>query len=175
MKKLLILTILTLFLFQGISAINVNIEKLNSSQDTIIKGLGQPAVMDLNVTNLGNKDEDFLFYNLLGFIMEPKEPVFIEAHETKNIQLIIYPRKDLDFKNYLNMQYFVRAQSDKSEEEKKISMKIVELQDAFSVGSEEINPESNSIKIYITNKEKTSLKGLNVKFTSQFFELDDFC
>ncbi|MBD3247345.1 hypothetical protein GF378_01865 [Candidatus Pacearchaeota archaeon] len=176
MKKLSISVILmflvVLFVLPGVLAINVSIEKLATSEDTIVKGLNQPAIIDLKVTNNG-VDDEFLFYNLLGFVMKPEKPVEIDSHDAKTVQLTIYPRKDLDVKNYFNMQYFVRAESDESEIEKKATIKIIELQDAFEIGSGEIDPESNSIDVYIHNKEKISFEDLNVKFTSQFFELEE--
>jgi len=174
MKKLPILALLiALIVIPGVLAINVTLEKQDSSQDTIVKGLNQPAIIDLEVTNHDSGNDDFLFYNLLGFVMEPDRPVEIDGKDTKDIQLVIYPRKDLEVKNYFSMQYFVRAEGDESEQEEKVTIKIIELEDAFEIGSGEIDPESNSIDIYIHNKEKISFDDINVKFTSKFFELEE--
>jgi hypothetical protein len=174
MKKLLVLTLFALLILTlpTIIAIDVSVDKLNNSEDVIIKGLDQPAKVILNVTNNENTDK-FLFFNLLGFVMEPKDPVSIGGGMTKIVELTIYPRKDLDVKNYYALQYFIRAQSDETEQEEQLTIKMVELASAFEIGSEDIDPDSNSVTIYIHNKERFDFKDLNVRFTSQFFELTD--
>ncbi len=167
----IVIAIAILYSISFVNAIDVSIDKLDS-QDVIIKGLNQPAKINLNVTNNGQSD-NFIFYNLLGFIMEPKESIFIGKGESKIITLTVYPRKDLDVKNYYALQYFIRAESDKSEQEEQLVLKIVELSDAFEIGSEDINPSSNFAHIYIHNKEKFNFKDLNVRFLSQFFDLKE--
>lgn len=159
-----------LLILPMLSAINVNVTE-KSAQDVIIKGLDKPAIFNLEITN-NEKIDEFYFYNLLGFTLEPKEKVTINRDETKDVQLIIYPRTDLDINNYYTLQYFIRG-NDNSEQAEKITMKVVELKNAFEVGAAEIDPLSNSLNIYIYNKENTNFEDLNVKFSSKFFSLEE--
>ncbi|MAH03621.1 hypothetical protein CMI39_02430, partial [Candidatus Pacearchaeota archaeon] len=46
-----------------------------------------------------------------------------------------------------------------------------DLKDAFEIGSGEINPESNSLEIYIHNKENFDFEEINVEFSSAFFDI----
>ena len=65
MKKLLVFTLLILLILPSVLAIDITLEKQDSSRDTIIKGLNQPAIIDLKITNHEDRDDEFLFYNLL--------------------------------------------------------------------------------------------------------------
>ena len=49
-------------------------------------------------------------------------------------------------------------------------MKLIELEDAFEIGSNEINPESNSLEIYIKNKVNYNFENLDIEFSSAFFD-----
>lgn len=166
MKKLAII-LLFLLILPNVLAIDLIIEK-KSSNEVVIKGLNQPATFNLAISNQ-ESGGNFKFFNLLGFVMEPSNQVYIGGNKTEDVQLIVYPREDLDVENFYTLQYFIRAQ-DNSELKEKVTLKLVDLKDAFEIGSEEIDPESNSIKFYIYNKEKFNFKDLNVKFSSKFFE-----
>lgn len=151
-------------------AIDLSVEKLDA-QDTIIKGLDSPAKINIRITNNGDSGV-FSFYNLLGFIMEPNKSIEISKGSSKEVQLVIYPRKDLDVKNYYNFQYFIRG-SNKSEQEEKVILKIIELGDAFEVGADELDPEASSLNVYIHNKEDIDFKDLKVRFYSNFFDFEE--
>jgi len=170
MKKVVCLALLILIL-PTIIAIDLNVTQ-KDAKEVLIVGLNTPAVFDLEITNDGKTDE-FSFFNLVGFTMEPKESIPIERDETENVQVIIYPRDNIDFRSYYNLQYFIRAKSDSSDQKEKLTVKIIELEDAFEIGAEDIDPESNSLNIYIHNKENFDFKNLKVEFSSRFFELEE--
>lgn len=169
MKKLLSLTLLFLLL-PTILAIELSVEK-EAKQDIIIVGLDNPAIFNLDITNEGTTDQ-FTLYNLLGFQMEPKEPFEIGKDETKNMELIIYPRSGLTVRNFYTFEYFIRD-SKSNEQAEKLIVKIIDLEDAFEVGTSELDPDSNSLNIYIYNKEKFNFENLNVKFSSKFFNFEE--
>jgi len=168
MKKIILLLLL-IFLIFPVSAINITLEK-TPVREAIVNGLDSPAVFNLNITNDGLSDK-FSFYNLLGFTMEPSEKITIYNKETKNIELKIYPREGLNVKNYYTFSFFIRGEDD-SEISEKVTIKLVDLENAFEIGAEEFDPESSSLKIYIHNKENFDFKDLNVLFKSKFFEKD---
>jgi hypothetical protein len=169
MKKLIPFVLLLLIL-PSILAINITVEQ-NSSQDVLIAGLDNPAIFYLKITNF-DKTDDFIFYNLLGFTMEPKESITINKSQTENVELIVYPLNDITVRNFYTFQYFIRAR-DSTEHKEKVTIKIIDIEDAFEVGTSDLDPESNSLGIYIHNKENFDFKDLNVKFTSRFFELEE--
>ena len=169
MKKTLILLLIILLIFPSVLAINLKVEKPESNE-VIIAGINKPAVYDLEITNLELTD-NFRFDNLLGFSMFPIGTVQINTGETKKIQLIIYPRENFNYRGFYNFQYSIMGQ-DSSKIEEEIIIKIIDLEDAFEVGSGEIDPESNSLEIYIHNKENFDFEEINVEFSSVFFNIE---
>ena len=170
MKKILILFILVLSILPSILAINLNIEEKNSS-NVMIPEINRPAIFNLQITNLGSSD-NFQFYNLLGFGMAPKGTVQINSGETKNIQVMIFPREGLDYRGFQTFKYFIRG-GDTTEISQDVTIKIINLKDAFEIGAEEINPESNSFEVYIHNRENLNFSEINAKFSSAFFDFEE--
>ena len=168
MKKLMSL-LLILFILPTIMAIDLNIEQ-KESKNVMVVGLDTPAIFNLEITNNDNSDE-FSFFNLVGYTMEPKDPVQIDREETKNVIVKFYPRKDLSIRDFYAVQYFIRG-SDSSEQVEKLTVKVIDLKDAFEIGADDIDPESNSLDIYIHNKENFDFGNMNVKFNSRFFNLE---
>jgi len=169
MKKLFALLILV-FVLPSVLAVNLVIEK-QSSNEVIIQGLNEPATFNLRITNIGESD-DFQFYNLFGFSMAPKGTVQINNGEAKEIKLMIYPRDDFSFRGFYTFEYFIRGQ-DSTEISQRLTIKIVDLENVFEIGSGEINPESNSMEIYIHNKENFNFENMSIKFNSAFFDFEE--
>ena len=168
MKKMIFLIILFLIL-PNLYAINLEVQKVDS-REIIINKVNEPAIFDLKVKNLGSGD-NFEFYNLLGFSMAPKGTVFIATGETKDVQLIIYPREDLDYSGFYTFEYFIQG-SNKEKISEKVTINMVDLKNAFEIGSWEILPETSSINIYISNKINFDFDMVHIKFDSAFFELE---
>jgi|TARA_Y100000310_G_scaffold330040_1_gene400974 hypothetical protein len=167
MKKILILLMILLILPSTL-AINLKVEKPDSNE-VIIAGINKPAVYDLEITNLELTD-NFRFDNLLGFSMFPIGTIKINTGKTEKIQLIIYPRENFNYRGFYNFQYSIMGQ-DSSKIDEEVIIKIIDLKDAFEIGSGEINPESNSLEIYIHNKENFDFEEINVEFSSAFFDI----
>jgi len=170
MKKTFFLLLILLFLTPSLFGINLDVEK-KSSDEVFVSNINRPVIFDLKITNIG-KSDNFRFYNLLGFEMYPSGTVLINNMETKEVQLKIYPREDFFYGKFYTFSYFIRGQ-DSSEIKKELMFKIIELKDAFEVGSGEIDPESSSLKIYIKNKENFDFGEINTKFTSAFFNFEE--
>jgi len=169
MKKILTLFVFLLIIPQ-ILAVDIRIKQVDS-QDVVINGLDGFAKFNLKVENLGPSD-NFQFYNLLGFEMSPKEKIQIDSNEIKDIELIVYPREDLDYTGLYSFEYFIQG-GDSSKASEKLTLNIIELGDAFQVGSGEISPETNSIEIFILNKINFNFEDVDVKFSSAFFSLEE--
>lgn len=170
MKKLFIALLIVLLILPCILAINLEIEK-QSSDETMIFGLKEFVIFDLKITNKAQTD-NFEFYNLLGFDMFPIGTVNIGSGQTKDIELKISPIGEFNQKGSYTFQYFIKGQ-DLIQQEEKLTFKIVELKDAFEIGTEEVDFESNSIKIYVKNKVNFNFEKLNAKFSSIFFDFEE--
>jgi len=104
--------------------------------------------------------------------MSPKGSVSFNQGEAKSIDLMVYPRENFDFKGFYTFKYFIRG-NDGSETSQELTIKIVKLKDVFEIGSGEINLESNSLEIFIDNKENLDFEEVNVKFDSVFFKFEE--
>ncbi len=169
MKKIVLFLLGFFIILQFTSAINLKVEKI-SQNEVMIADVNKQTVFNLSITNL-NGDDYMEFYNLLGFQMFPIGSTPIKKGETKQIQLKISPIGKIKERGYYTLQYFIKGSND-SEIKQELTFKIIELKDAFEVGSEEVNPKKNTIIVYIKNKEKIDFEGLKVKFKSNFFTED---
>ncbi len=167
MKRALFVLLIALLILPSVLAIDLTFEK-KDSMDVVVAGLNQPARFIFDITN-NDADDEFQFYNLLGFEITPKERVSIDSGKTKEVEISVYPREDLNIRTYYTFPIYIKGE-DSSEMTKQLTIKITELKDAFEIGASEIAPESNSITIYILNKERYVFEDLNVKFKSKFFE-----
>lgn len=172
MKRAIILIFFALSFLSLItlaSAINLNIEK-TSSQEVMVAGINRPATFDLKITNLGASDS-FRFDNFLGFRMFPIGAVAIPSGKTEEIQLKVYPPENFQPRGFYNFQYQITA-SDLSSMKQDLTVKVIDLKDAFEIGSGNFNPESNSIEIYIQNKENFNFGDIKAVFSSPFFNVE---
>ncbi len=169
-SKRIFVFVVVLFLLPLVSAINLNVEQRDSNE-IMIQEINHPATFNFKITNLGRSD-NFQFYNLLGFSMSPKGSVHFSQGEAKSVDLMVYPRENFDFKGFYTFMYFIRGDNG-SEISQELKIKIIDLKDVFEIGSGEINPESNSLEIYLENKENLNLEEVNVKFDSVFFKFEE--
>lgn len=169
MKKVILLSFLAIFIIPTIFALNVNVQS-NTTNAVLITGVNEPAVFNLQITNLGPSD-NFHIYNLLGYVMNPTSAVHIDSGETKNVQVMIYPRSDLTYNGYYVFNYII--QNDAGDQiPESLSFKIMSLQSTLQVGASQINPQSNSVTIFIKNAVNFNFDNMTAQFTSPFFILN---
>ena len=169
MKKQILIILMILMILPLVLAIDLTIEK-QTSNEVMVVDVGAPAIVDLKVTN-NEKDDSFLFYTFFGQGIEPAQRIQIKEGETKDIQLAFLPRQDNNLRGFTTFEYFIQS-FNKTQLSKKITINLIDLKDAFEIGSQEINPESNTIIIYIQNKVNTNFDKLRVELNSPFFEID---
>ena len=173
MKKLVFLSLVflqVLILLPNILAIDLEVGKI-SQNEVLIADLESPvAVFDINITNNGPSG-NFEFYNLAGFSMSPTK-ITLNSGETKEIQLSLAPIGKISQRGFYTIPYFIRA-ADTSEIEESFTFKIIELREAFEVGSGDVDPESQSLDIFIKNLEDFDFGDVNVKFSSAFFNIEE--
>ena len=168
MKKLFVL-LFVLLLIPNILAININVEK-NSSDEVMIIGLEKPTIFNLNVTNYGSSD-NFIFYTFFGAGTYPVGTVSIAEGETKEIEFGVYPRQDLAQRGSITFNLFIQSQ-DGTEKTIPLVVKAVDLKNSMEIGSEEFNPDSNSLQIYIKNKVNFDFSKITARFKSPFFNFE---
>lgn len=168
MKKVALL-IFAIFLLPSLLAIDLNIEK-TSSNEVVIRGINQPAIFTLNITNL-EASGSFSIYNLLGFNMAPRE-FDLDKGETTELNLSVYPRDDLEQEGFYTLEYYIKNKLTSDTQTETLTMKLITLNNAFEVGSEVISPETNSLEIYISNKVNFNFNEVDVNFKSAFFDID---
>lgn len=168
MIKKSIILLFSILIIPSILAINLDVQKQNLNEVSIV-GRENPITFNLSITNNGETDE-FRFYNLFGFTMEPTERFKIESNEEKNIELVVYPRESFSKKGYFVLEYYIKDTKEIKQAEQ-LTIKFVELEDAFEIGSESINPESNTITLFIKNLEDYNFGEVNATFTSPFFNI----
>jgi len=169
MKKYLVIALALFFVLPSVLAIDLNVQKI-SKNEVMVVGLDNPATISLNITNLGPTDK-FSFYTFFGMGLKPTESIEILSGKSKEVQLEVFPRNDISFKGPTTFDIFIQGR-DKSEITYKETLTIIPLGEAFEIGADSINPESNSIKIYIKNKVNFKFDDLKMKLTSPFFELE---
>jgi len=169
MKKAFIFLLIALAVLPGIFAINLDVKK-TSSGEVMIADLNNPVAFDLEITNFGETN-DFEFYNLLAFDMQPIGTTTIEKNQTKNIELTITSLKDFTYRGFFTFSYFIRDSND-DEIQEQVIFKITDLESSFLIGSGEIHPNSNTIEIYIENKENFDFGQVSAKFSSVFFDFE---
>ena len=169
MKKRLLFLTLAVLLIPTILAIDLSVTELTKNNVMII-GLNQPTVFNLSIINNAYGDQ-LLFYTFFGSDYAPQESVSIPKDTTKVVEFKVYPRDDWKGRGITNFYYFIQAK-DGSEVKEQLTVNIIDLGDAFEIGSGDVNPESNSIELYIKNKVNYNFEDLSVRFKSAFFTLD---
>ena len=88
-----------------------------SFDETLIKELGDPAIIELKVTNIGNSGT-FVFDNIPGFFVMEKKDVFLRTDIPETIQLRVYAKSDIDYKKYYyTLQYNIKGPNNFSQSE----------------------------------------------------------
>ncbi|MFH1801478.1 MAG: hypothetical protein ABH804_01445 [archaeon] len=169
MKKIIFIIIALLLIFPTASALNLQIEK-KSSNEVLIYDLKKPAAFKIEITNFGPED-NIEFYNLLGFEMFPIGTVHLSSGETKEIELKLSPIGEIQQRGNYILEYFIRGQGG-SQIKQTLAFKIIDVKDAFEIGSGTVDPESHSLSVYIHNKVNFNFGDMKAKFTSPFFSIE---
>ncbi|HJX50424.1 MAG TPA: hypothetical protein VJ438_03100 [Candidatus Nanoarchaeia archaeon] len=169
MKKRFLLVIVAFFLILPlISAINLEIEE-KTSDVAMILGLDMPAIFDLSITNFGESDY-FMFYNFFGSDTLPKGTVLINSGEAKDVAVGVYPRDDLRQEGRIKFDIYIK--SDSGQMTYPLMVNAVKLKDAFEVGAEEFEPDSNNVSVYIKNTVNFNFNNIKARFKSPFFDFE---
>jgi len=162
MKKILIMLVFILIIEVGLG---LQVEK-RAINDVIVPQFNQPAKFNFIFTNF--TPGEYNIYSLSNLKMMPSNKFYLNPG-IRNLEVYFYPTDQLDIDGFYTFTYYVNGEE---KFEDRITMKVVSLQDAIEINSEENDFNSGKINFYIKNKENADLKDLKVKFSSIFF--DDF-
>jgi hypothetical protein len=168
MKRVIL--ILTLLIIPSVFALSLDIDK-SSTNEALILGLNKPAIFNINIENNGPSD-NLIFYTFFTPNFFPKGTTPINSGEVKAVQLEVYPPEGIKATGFQTFDYYIMGQ-DGSEIKQSLTVNVVELEEAFEIGSGEIDSESETMTIYIHNKVNFNFKELNVEFSSPFFKLEE--
>lgn len=168
MRKIILIFLTIILMFPFVLSLDLNIEKL-SSEEVMILGLDEPAIFILNITNNG-PTEYVSFYSYFSPEVFPKGTVKLEHKVPQIVEFKIYPPEKIKLGRYI-FDYYVRA--DNGEEVvQNVMVNVINLNDVFEIGSEEFDPESSTIQIYLQNKASFNFEKINVQISSAFFKIE---
>ncbi|MGV8152306.1 MAG: hypothetical protein ACP5OG_04440 [Candidatus Nanoarchaeia archaeon] len=163
------LGIITLMFF----ILNISAIELEVSQKTItssyISQIDSPAVYQLVIKNSAENDT-FRIYSIAGLYLEPSEEFEIKSGETKNIVVKATPNEAMKKKKgYSTIEYFIEN-SKKQTQAERITINIVDFEDAVSISCDPINPNTEEIILNIKNNIDYNFTDLKIKSTSDLFD-----
>jgi len=171
MKKWIIIIFLISINLFTVQAINLEVSSRPISNSYIIE-LGEPAVYELTIKNLGEND-NFEIYSLVGLDIT-HNPISITTNQTKRIQISIIPQDSLTLNQISPFAFEYKIKDSKNEIQKEtLSINIVKLASAFLITSEPINPDSETILLNIKNNLIYDFSGITIRATSAFFDHEE--
>lgn len=169
MKKFFVLILFFAFFSVSLAtAIHFDLDN-EDSNEVFIADIGQPAIYNVDITNLGNSG-NFSIYNFQGFKITPNQ-FSLKNLEKESFSFEISQLSEINKNGIYTLNMFV-SDGTGSKFKIPVNLEIVELGDSFNLIVDEINPESTSTKIYFINNKDFLFKNINVKFNSDFFTLE---
>jgi hypothetical protein len=167
MKKMVLLLFMFFLIAPFVLAMNLEVEK-QSTNEVMILGLNEPAVFDLKIKSVGSP-EDVMFYSFFSQDIYPNGMTHLSGGEAQEVPLKIYPPENIKT-GYYTFDYYIRNAKG-AEIPQTLTVNVIEFQDAFEIGSDEFDPQSTTLKIYIHNKVSFNFENISVTFSSPFFNL----
>ena len=166
MKTKIFAILILLLILPIVSAVNLQVNKV-SQNEVYILDTKKPVQVTLELNNLDTTN-DFTVYNLIGFQITP-DKIHLSQKEKTLVTINITPRSDFDYVGFYTLPVYLKTALS-NEIEKDITFESVWLKKVFEIGSGEVDPQSNSIKIYIQNTKNYNFNKINVDFKSPFFQ-----
>ena len=168
-KKMDVLTciLLTLLLILPLASASLKINK-KAIADSVVPEISKPAVFELSLTNNG-EDDNFVVYSLVGISIKPNNTFFINAGETKQVTIELYPEKKiLETPGTFNFVYKIKSEKAGIQEDT-IAIRIINLKDAIEINSYNIALDADKTKVYVENKVSQNFQEIKASFKSAFF------
>lgn len=172
MKRTILMIFMGILLsISFISAINLDIS-VKPISDSYIIDLNQPAEFDLVIKNNGLADI-FEIYSLVGVDMSSNMKYNLAAGETRIIRIKAVPQDALKSrKGFFTFEYLIKDSKGETQKEK-LSMNIVDLADAITIAGENLNPNSENVKLTLKNTLMNDFDEIKLTMKSAFFDYYD--
>lgn len=162
--------LLSVLLLNLVHAINLEVS-VKPVSDSFIIDFNEPAVFDLVIKNLEDTD-DFEIYSLVGVEILPKTTYRIIRDETKTIRINLIPQEALRSKiGFSTFEYLIKN-SEGQIQRQRLSVNIIDLENAILVTPENIDTKSENIKIFIKNTIMYDFNDLKISMSSAFFNYE---
>ena len=159
--------LIIVFSLFSVSAINLDIVK-TPVNDFVVSDLNQPGIFLLNITNHGI-DDHFSIYSLVGVKIEPQDSFFIASGDSKLVTIKVYPNRDLK-QDSGSLVFIYKIKGDNSGiKEDTLNLNVIKLENAFSIGTYSIEPQSEQATIYFNNNYNINYDKISAKFVAVFF------
>ena len=163
---ILVLAVLTLTFGLGlVSGLDLTIEQKAVSSQAIIE-IERPAIFDLTITNNEQSATTVEIYTLVGRVdLKPEHSFIIAGNATTTVTLEAYPR---DIPGYFSFEYKIKDTVGNIQTDD-LAINIVNLEDAFSLYADNINPDSTTAVIHFDNLGGHEFTNIEAEFSSVFF------
>jgi hypothetical protein len=144
--------------------------KQDSLDVAVIPEFNQPGKTSITIE--GAESGEYNIYTLTAVKILPPS---VLLNEGKNTVLVdIYPTDQLysNAPSAYSFNYNLRKKDSDSNFESKMAVRVVSVQDAFSLASDSNNPDSDKVTFYLKNRETIDLTKVKAKFTSIFFSTE---
>lgn len=151
--------------------VNLDIKQADSNNAMIVD-INQPTMINLQITNNGGGDY-FTFYSFFAGGVVPMDPVAIANGETKTVQVGFYPRADMKARGFMTFDFFAKGVQGGGEQQETLMANVVELKDAFEVGTNEFDPSQNVVTVYVKNLVNFNFDNVDAVLSSPFFNFEE--
>jgi len=167
---MLLCLIFSLSLIAGLVSAQLQIKK-QAVVDAVVPETKQPAVYNLEITNLG-EDDNFQIYSLVGIGIYPNDTFSLGAGQTKDIEVKLYPEEAV-LKNpgTFNFVYKIKGERTGITEDVML-IRIINLKDALDINSYNIELDAGTSKVYVRNKVSLAFPEIKARFHSAFFDFN---
>jgi len=138
--------------------------------DIVVSEIGEPAIFNLEIKNLGNPDSFEIYTLVSGIDIKPKESVYLASGETKKVAIKVYfDKRVLKDRETLSFEYRITGQQTGVTKDI-LSIKAYNFETALSILAENIRQNQKETKIFVKNRINYEFKGLDLKASSEFFD-----
>ncbi len=167
MKKFII--VLTLLLcISFISGLELT---QNSLDIAVIPEFSQPAIVPVTIN--GAEPGNYVIYTLTAVRVLPSTSFYLNGGKN-DLSFEVYPTEELVAQGPAAYSFSVGLRNIETNVNYDESMlvRVVRIEDAFTISSDANSPDSDKISFYIQNKEGIELRNVHAKFSSVFFDVE---
>lgn len=168
MKKFTIMLVLLFALVSFASALEL---KQNSLDVAVIPEFSQAAKVPVTID--GASPGNYVIYTLTAVNVLPSTPFYLSGGEN-DLTFEVYPTSELVAQGPAAYSFSVGLRNTGTDVnyEGSMAVRVVRIEDAFTLSSDANSPDSDRVSFYIQNKEGIDLKNVHAKFSSVFFDVE---